>query len=89
MVTELYLNSDEGGLHLDTFNHYYYCPFYEQKILFEFRNIFATGLIDIIKIKYSKFNSPFLTNSLIGLCGKIMDNKVFQLLIQYLLKCPQ
>ena len=83
MVTELYLNSDEGGLHLDTFNHYYYCPAYEQKLLFEFRKIFATGIIDIIKIKYSNFNSPFLNNSLIGLCGKIMEHKVFKLLIRF------
>ena len=64
MVTELYLNSDEGGLHLDTFNHYYYCPSYEQKLLFEFRNIFATGIIDIINVAsiiYIFTNLPFLS----------------------------
>ena len=84
MLTELFLNPKE----LDTIITYNYLNSEDRKDFLQFRNVFASSLLSIIKKKIIDINSPKLTYELVSFCSTLQDDKVCKILEMFV-KSPE
>ena len=84
MITELYINSSEGGKHIDSIIDYSYFPESERDLFLDFRNTLAGSLIKVLKIKCDDVNDTMIGESLIFLTGKVMCDVLYQMLEEFL-----
>ena len=84
MLTELFLNPKE----LNTIITYNYLNSEDRKEFIQFRNVFASSLLSIIKKKIIDINSPILTYELVSFCSTLQDDKVCKILEMFV-KSPE
>ena len=84
MLTELFLNPKE----LNTIITYNYLNSEDRKEFLQFRNVFASSLLSIIKKKIIDINSPILTYELVSFCSTLQDDKVCKILEMFV-KSPE
>ena len=84
MLTELFLNPKE----LDTIITYNYLNSEDRKDFLQFRNVFASSLLSIIKKKILDINSPKLTYELVSFCSTLQDDTVCKILEKFV-KSPE
>ena len=84
MITELYINSSEGGKHIDSIIDYSYFPESEKNLFLDFRNTLAGSLIKVLKIKCDDVSDTMIGESLIFLTGKVMCDVLYQMLEEFL-----
>ena len=84
MLTELFVNPKD----LDTIITYNYLNAEDRKEFLQFRNVFSSSLLSIIKKKIIDINSPILTYELVSVCSTLQNDKVCKLLEMFV-KSPE